>query len=468
MSEVVSKFYIAGLQLPDIAMSRRKLASVVRPYLKVPMKLPRVRIQSLPAYTAEKPPSSPTGRNTPTIAAVKAGYAEADQPTVFRAMAEALIYNLSFIQGEGGPSVSMPNCEQLAMVRNLGRNLWSWSSIEQPYFEEGLTVMASRALRSSSLLPEDMRALSPRFAALLLLTSFSNVERDIGRALACVGIEPKTKLQLAFALSCLDYGTALLPFSRVEPLPVRAGYSNLHSAVLAISDNGNLPFSHYILTRGLYEEDQAKRLREMEGQVYSDLGELAGHITQPRFALEDVHELADLLLNPPSQRYAEAVDAVMTGKWSDLILGPSPRDPDEDLLTLMARAIIRRLGCEGRGRWISAAHLLGLSLLTGISPASFARHALADFSRRGTTYLTAATLDELADLVDEVQVSGNREAARRDVLSRELRSLADSLGLVHSQRRDWEVALPQRLVKCRVSTGLAFEWTARLSDEELQ
>lgn len=431
------------------------------------VKLPRVRIQSLPPYTAAKPPTTPTGRNTPTVRTVEVGYAEADQPAIYRAMVEALVFNLSFIQGaEAGPA-DLHLCESAGMLHNAGRCLWSWSSIPSPYFEEGLAGMQAKALRSSALFPSDMRCLSPRFACLLLMTGFSKIERDIERALSVLGIRARSKVQLAFAVSCLDYGSPqLLPYARLESLPERNGYNEVQSAVLALADAGTLPFSHYLLTRGIYPADQAKRISEARGACYADLTALAEHLSAPRTKVPDVQELVELLMAPPSGVFEKAADAVMLGRWSDLRLGELPGDPDEDLAILMARAIIRRLGCEGRSQRIGPEYLLGLAVLTGLSPAAFARHAVEDFRRRGTTYVTAADLDELADLVEQVTISSAMQSQRRGVLVRELRGLADMLGTVHAGMKDWEVELPQKLIKCWAPKNLAHEWTNPTTVEE--
>lgn len=236
--------------------------------------------------------------------------------------------------------------------------------------------------------------------------------------------------------------------------------------MLAISDVGNLPFSHYMLTRGVYEADQAKRIRDVAEGVLADLRALAEYLVHPRHALHDIQELTELMIDVPGGLYAKAADAVMLGQWDVLRLGHEPGDPDDDLFILLARAIIRRLGCEGRNQYLEAGHLLALSYLTGISPASFARHALGDFRRRGTTYLTAATLDELAELIRTLPIHGQRDSGRRDVLVKEVLAIADELGLVHSQFKDWQVTLPQKLLKCRTPNNLAYEWTGRDGNEE--
>ena len=81
------------------------------------MKLPRVRVQSLPAYTAADAPATPAGRVTPTIRSIEVGYAEIDRPTIYRAMADALIYNLTFIQDSGMP-FDQSRLESLNMMHN--------------------------------------------------------------------------------------------------------------------------------------------------------------------------------------------------------------------------------------------------------------------------------------------------------------------------------------------------------------
>lgn len=428
------------------------------------MKLPRVRVQSLPAYTAVDAPATPSGRVTPTIRSIEVGYAEIDRPTIYRAMTDALIYNLTFIQDSGMP-FDQSRLESLNMVNNLGRCLWSWASIPSPYFEEGIEQLKRHTLRSSSLFPLDMQVLSPRFACLLLLTNFSKIERDLQRVAETYDLVIKTKGNLAFATSCLDYGSpALRPYARLEPLQERAGYNDAQSAILALADSGTLPFSHYQLVRGTYEADQAKRIAVARGAVMLDLAVLSKELDK----VGDSAELGEELMNVSSSVYAKAADLVMTGEWSTLRLGEEPGDIDDDLLVLTARAIIRRIGCEGRDQLIDPAALLCLSLLTGISPACFMRHALADFQRRGTTYISMAGAVELAELVSRIEVPAGREEARKAVLVRELDQLADRLSKAHAAKRDWEVELPQKLLKAYTPKLLAFEWTSpRGADQEV-
>lgn len=422
------------------------------------MKLPRVRVQSLPAYTAADAPATPSGRVTPTIRSIEVGYAEIDRPTIYRAMADALIYNLTFIQDSDFP-FDRSLLESLNMLHNLGRCLWSWSSIPSPYFEEGVDRLKRHALRSSNLFPMDMQVLSPRFACLLLLTNFSKIERDIQRVAEAYDLPIKSKVNLAFATSCLDYGSpALRPYARLEPLQERAGYNDAQSAILALADSGTLPFSHYQLVRGTYEADQAKRITNARGSVVLDLSVLSKELDGLSKEM-DTGELAEELKQVPQQVYAKAADLVMAGEWSTLRLGEEPGDIDDDLLVLTARAIIRRIGCEGRDQLIDPAALLCLSLLTGISPACFMRHAVADFQRRGTTYISLGGAAELAELVRKIEVPAGKDSARRDVLVRELEQLADRLSMAHAGKKDWEVELPQKLLKAYSPKLLAFEWT---------
>jgi hypothetical protein len=426
------------------------------------MKLPRVRVQTLPAYTAAEAPATPSGRVTPTIRSIEVGYAEIDRPTIYRAMVDALIYNLTFIQDSGMP-FDQSRLESLNMMHNAGRCLWSWSSIPSPYLEDGIEQLKRHTLRSSNLFPLDMQVLSPRFACLLLLTNFSKIERDLHRVAEAQGLVIKSKVNLAFATSCLDYGSpALRPYARLEPLQERAGYNDAQSAILALADSGSLPFSHYQLVRGTYEADQAKRITGARGAVMLDLAVLSKELDK----VPDAAELGEELMNVSSSVYAKAADLVMTGEWNQLSLGHVPGDPDDDILVLTARAIIRRIGCEGRDQLIDPVALLCLSLLTGISPACFMRHALADFQRRGTTYISMAGAVELAELVSRIEVLAGREEARKVVLVRELDQLADRLSAAHTGKKDWEVELPQKMLKAWSPAGLAWEWTKPVAEED--
>lgn len=129
---------------------------------------------------------------------------------------------------------------------------------------------------------------------------------------------------------------------------------------------------------------EAERLLDPKGGEMSDQtakGEYTGH---PR-----------LPVTPTDYNFKRAVKRVFEQDWDrlDLVCGT----PDTALLdaeVLMARLIIQRMGYAPK---ITAQQLIGMSLLTGISIANWTAFAVKDRQRRGETFITAETIEQVID-----------------------------------------------------------------------
>lgn len=435
-------------------MANATLSTLQNPAGKV-----RVKLQSLPAT----PKGFPKQRLCPSSKSVRANYG-LRAPEVACAMAESLSYAYASLSEPAfAPMACGPFTERM-LAQYVGRCLWSWDdvpafippkrvpplpiqSIAQPEAEDDTAQQAEAAtdgnaeppiyspgevslyhcsrrlmqiaMRCTALFPEDMRSVSPRLSCNLLLGSYNSVDRAVARFLAGAGMEYDGQL-LAPALAHVAYGEVqdggLPPFHRLPERSKRTGYSVRQSLALDLAGpEGTLPLTHAVLRSTLYEDDLAKRLNEVRDGVLERLRELAVEV---RGVAPDVAQM----IEDGDIPYEGAAERVVRGVW-DLDLGVlddgvSTADPDDDLMALTCRMIISALG-TGHA-YIGATTLFALATLSGVSPAAYVRYAEKDLERRGVTYLTSATVGELADLVAEADLE---KESRRGVLIKELRLL---------------------------------------------
>lgn len=467
-------------------MANATLSTLQNPTGKV-----RVKLQSLPTT----PKGFPKQRLCPSSKSVRANYGPR-APEVACAMAESLSYAYaSLSEPSFAPMACGPFTERM-LAQYVGRCLWNWDDVpafippkrvpplpigaapaadteddtaqqaeagaEPPIYNPGEVTIyhCSRrlmqiAMRCTALFPEDMRSVSPRLSCNLLLGSYNSVDRAVARFLAGAGMEYDGQL-LAPALAHVAYGEVqdggLPPFRRLPERTKRSGYSVRQSLVLDLAGaEGTLPLSHAILRSTLYEDDLAKRLTEVRDGVLERLRELAAEV---RGVAPDVAQM----IEDGDIPYEGAAERVVRGVW-DLGLGVldegvSTADPDDDLMALTCRMIISALG-TGHA-YLGAETLFALATLSGVSPAAYVRYAEKDLERRGVTYLTSATVGELADLVGVAELE---KESRRGVLIKELRLLEARLKPMEEllEKRGERVKRLMRVRGCRV----AEEWRGR-------
>lgn len=210
----------------------------------------------------------------------------------------------------------------------------------------------------------------------------------------------------------------------------------------------NLPrgvsYARLLIKDGAYGESLHRRLMSWKDLIITE----TTHAFDP--AAGEMTELAAVGRHPvvlTDNNYERAIRRVFEKKWMDLDLTGKADEVVADAEVVMARKIIQRLSYNDR---MSAEALVGISLLTGISLACWAEFAVYDLKRRGETFITAETLDEVVYLVSssphykcdhelrgaatELRYAndGNRKWARR--LQSPLRPLWSSKGTFYLER----------------------------------
>lgn len=394
----------------------------------MPKKLPRVRVLSLPPFDRKN--LDPASRLTPGPRTIAEGYN--DPEAVYQAAADALVVSLSWLSsGSSVPPAPTPTMEALGMVRHVGRQLWSWTAfwMSDEHFFAAAEAMLPVVLRPTAMLPPDIAALSPRFALLLTLESAPAADELVLKLLGHWGITRIKSVSMGGALSQVDYGLPVPPLFRLDRPGERPAYNLLRQSLLHAADYGDLPLPYYALTQlpALYYHDQARRLR--------------GAVASVRTALQEVAKATDGelagLLNE-GEGVEAAMDWFMTGTWLDG-LQFDPEDVDEAYTALLRRAVVYRMARPGT---LPPAALLALSVLSGISPASFARHAVRDWARRSVTYTTPSALEELANLVrDRGDYLAGRQRAAAEACAVEIERAAEDLDGRILRVRDESLAL---------------------------
>lgn len=159
-------------------------------------------------------------------------------------------------------------------------------------------------------------------------------------------------------------------------------------------------YARHLIDRGAYDDLLCRTLTGFKAEILDEAQRLldpaGGEMTE--FAAKDRQsvELADR-----SMLFARAVRRVFEKPWAELDLSGDNGDRFEDLEVLIARLIIQRLSHKVlKSDKLSATTLVGMSLLTGVSVANWAQFAVYDLRRRGETFLTADTLDEVVSIIE--------------------------------------------------------------------
>lgn len=377
-----------------------------------PAVLGRVKVQLLPIPSGRHFPKQ---RSAPTLKSVLSNYTADQLPEISAAMADSLIFGLAAISDTDHRVGHHGEMTKRMLAQRVGRCFWSWADI--PNFTDFVAPMGPLSLRPTSLFPEDMQVISPRMSCNLLTSSNRAIERVIKEFM---GSTPKYSLGTALALT--TYGAvqdaALPSFHRLPERLKRNGYSAQQSLVIDFATSeGVLPFAMSIIRETLYEDDLAKRLKEIEPAVRERLAELAKPLEEG--------EVRDALIDGEIP-YAKACDKVIRGSWDfplrTVVAGEvAEGDPDEDILHLTCRAVIVVATADGRHQTLPTKVLLALAILSGVSPAAYVRFAIQDIERRGVTYMTPQQVGELRGMVLEYAEDWDgMERKRAEVLIKEL------------------------------------------------
>lgn len=290
--------------------------------------------------------------------------------------------------------------------KGAGRGLWTWEdcvvvgSPDHP----ALSYIKEQALRPTAAFPSDLRSISPRLAAELLGGNYSAVKRMV----EAMGYQLPNAMRLDQVFGLVGYGDlqdgALPLFGRVRStLPAIPGFSK-NAAYLAHVCDDLEPFAVGILRHTLFEVDLAPRL-------------LAGRVLIEAKCRALYESIGAFLDDDFSRSYTAVLDRVMREEWH--LEEFDPEDPEPDYEQVLERLVIWQWHDN---RCLPAGLFMGLSMLTGVSPASFTAYAVSDARRRGYTFIDVAEVDKLAGKVEDASMSS---AAAR--CAKEIRGHSDEL-----------------------------------------
>lgn len=261
--------------------------------------------------------------------------------------------------------------------------------------------LAKRALGSPGL---DL--VSPLLVPYLLGgMTYKGVEDLAHRAMEVMEFfpEPLGKPVMARALGTVGFGVGIphihsddrVDATYVEPAKKR--YNNLSHAQEYLLDlpAGN-SYARLLLDKGAYDAALRPALTAMKLEVLEEVDRLlsphGGEMTP--FAASK-----RLLFTPTEQMFNRAVRRVFEKPWMDLDLIGDNDSRDHDGEVLIARLIIQRLSHKVlKSEKLSATTLVGMSLLTGVSVANWAKFAVLDLSRRGETFITEETVRQVIEI----------------------------------------------------------------------
>lgn len=409
------------------------------------MTKPSVRpFQSIP-----KPATAgPVGRNTftPSPKFLKARYPDGQRAEVQQFMAWSLTSGLAYIANRP-LAASLPlGLEQHA--KGAGRCLWSWDDVlEDGEVPEGvqpfLIHLKEQALRPTSMFPADMRSLSPRLCVDLLGGNYARARREV-ELVAGATLPKHYPLDRIFGL--MNYGDVqdrVLPLlSRVRrEFPCRPGFS-AHATYVAETINDSLaPFAVGVLKSTLFEEDQAQRLLNARPWVEAKCREV--------FQQLGAYLEADFSVN-----YCGVVDRLLREEWN--VDEFDPEDPEPDAEQVMERLLLWKFHDN---RTLAPGLLLGLAVLTGVSPAALTAYAVSDAQRRGYSYISHTDMEVLATLVENASMSQNAARCANEIRSQQVALVdaqADKQGVLERLAR---------VARARTLKDVFWEWEKRLEQE---
>lgn len=115
-----------------------------------------------------------------------------------------------------------------------------------------------------------------------------------------------------------------------------------------------------------------------------------------------------------NELFSRSVRRVYEKPWIELDFHADFSNLSTDVEVMIARRLIARMSSGKRGVkkviCISAVVLLGLALLTGIPVGKWVAFALMDLSRRGETFITPETLDEVIEMLEMSEVGVRAQA----------------------------------------------------------
>lgn len=262
----------------------------------------------------------------------------------------------------GKPNLYLENPISPALVPYLLGGM-PWSAVES---------VGHRAMELMDFLPEPLGA------------------PTLHRVFSSVGFGPDLPHSHYDAL--IDYGTDNQPYA-VEVKKKQNHLSFRQDYLLNLPREGS--YASLLIRHGAYEDGLRRLLSSWKPQIMAEAereldpagGEMSERAAKDRFRIAADDGMFKL-----------AVNAVFRADWDKLDLKAGGQEnAHADMVTLMARKIIHRLTYNDKAK---AEHLLGMSLLTGISIASWTNYAVADRARRGETFITDDELERLIEMAE--------------------------------------------------------------------
>lgn len=201
-----------------------------------------------------------------------------------------------------------------------------------------------------------------------------------------------------------------------EPVKPVSSLFSVRQQYLANEIPGEGPFVPELLHRGAYAESMSRNISRMKWDVCVDawrLFHLQPGEMQPyaRNILEDelgAGHYADKV-RITDMKFSNAVNRVFRKSWADLELQGTAAELSNDVERAMARLIIKRLAGGGarasaKPIQVSAVTLVGIAMLTGLPINNLLTFAVQDFARRGETFISEQTFDDIDALISESEL----------------------------------------------------------------
>lgn len=337
---------------------------------------------------------------------------------------------------------------QAESERNYGRTLFDPNCYSDRYLKLYLERLAPFATAHSSTVAIDPP--SPRLAAYLLGgINLINLEELCHRAMEVLEVTtPIVDATLADAMAVVGFGHAA-DHTHADPLPaaefnwrmdedhdvylrrraqikapmaVKTNHSaNMRQEYLLYYLPRNGSFAMRLLSgQGAYPGYEQQMIARIKPHVLAEVADLFNGPTKEGmtpYMHERVSLFGGLTRNSTAYRaaiafddelFSRAVRRVYEKPWTELDFHADFTNLSHDVEVMVARRLIARMAAGKRGSkkviCISAVVLLGLALLTGIPVGKWVAFALQDLSRRGETFLTSETLDEVVEMLEMSEI----------------------------------------------------------------
>lgn len=332
---------------------------------------------------------------------------------------------------------------QAESERQYGRTLFDPNVFSNRYLKMYLERLAPFATAHSSTSSVD--PVSPRLAAYLLggLTLIG-LEELCHRAMEVLEVPtPVVDATLADAMAVVGFGESAVytHFDALRAADFNWKLSEEHDVYLRrrdklkaadfvkINNSVNIKQHHLIYglpkggsfamhllsEAGAYQGAEQQMIARIKPIILSEVADLFNTPTKDGMTDFMYDQLAGKNLTAyraaiafDDELFSRAVGRVYEKPWSELDFHADFTHLSQDVEVMVARRIISRMSAGKRGSkkviCISAVVLLGLALLTGIPVGKWVAFALLELQRRGETFLTSDTLDEVIDMLEMSEV----------------------------------------------------------------